>query len=150
MKGRSVTGAVILLAALGTATAVMAHGMKHNPLRHRYLRMNGIPAPYDGQHNPLKDSGAVRAAGKVLFAENCASCHGRSGNGHGKAAAGLDPRPPELKSMMRLPVTSDAYLMWTISEGGEMIGSAMPAFKDVLTETERWQVIRYMRSGFAG
>jgi mono/diheme cytochrome c family protein len=42
----------------------------------------------------------------------------------------------------------DAYSFWAISEGGEMIGSAMPAFKEVLSEEERWQVILFVANGF--
>ena len=33
------------------------------------------------------------ARGAALYAENCASCHGANGDGHGPQAAGLDPPP---------------------------------------------------------
>ncbi len=36
------------------------------------------------------------AEGAVLFAENCAICHGTSARGDGPLAQGLTPRPPDL------------------------------------------------------
>jgi mono/diheme cytochrome c family protein len=43
-------------------------------------------------------------------------------------------------------MASDNYLMWTISEGGAGLGTAMPPFKDALSENERWKIIRYLES----
>jgi hypothetical protein len=42
----------------------------------------------------------------------------------------------------------DSYLFWRISEGGAMepFNSAMPAWKDVLDEEARWNVIHYIRA----
>jgi hypothetical protein len=42
---------------------------------------------------------------------------------------------------------NDAYLFYRISEGGLLapFNSAMPAWKDVLDEQARWDVINYMR-----
>lgn len=34
--------------------------------------------------------------GRMLFAENCAICHGADGKGGGPAAEGMDPQPPDL------------------------------------------------------
>jgi mono/diheme cytochrome c family protein len=39
---------------------------------------------------------------------------------------------------------SDAYLYYRVSTG--KAGTAMPSFHGVLDETERWQVIAYLRS----
>lgn len=46
-------------------------------------------------------------------------------------------------------VNLDAYTFWAISDGGEPVGSAMPAFKEVLSDTERWQIILYIANGFS-
>lgn len=43
---------------------------------------------------------------------------------------------------------NDEYLFWTISEGGAPVGSAMPAFKEMLTEEEIWKIVVAMRAGF--
>jgi len=45
-----------------------------------------------------------------------------------------------------MPMASDGYLMWTLSESGKPIGSAMPAFDGVLTDTQRWQIVTFVRS----
>ena len=42
---------------------------------------------------------------------------------------------------------SDGALFWRVSEGGmiEPFNSLMPAWKDTLSDDERWQVITYIR-----
>ncbi|MGI9479654.1 MAG: c-type cytochrome [Hyphomicrobiaceae bacterium] len=37
--------------------------------------------------------------------------------------------------------------MSSIAEGGEKLKTDMPAYKDVLTEKERWQIIHYLHEG---
>ena len=39
--------------------------------------------------------------GAVLFAENCAICHGPAARGDGALASGLTPRPPDLTLITR-------------------------------------------------
>ena len=118
-----------------------------NPVRHRRVMMGGgVPAPYARMRNPLKPTRANIAAGRRLYAENCASCHGARGRGDGEAGKDLTPPPANLAFTMRMPIASDGFLMWTISEGGEKLGTAMPAFKDALSEKERWQIILYLRT----
>jgi mono/diheme cytochrome c family protein len=55
----------------------------------------------------------------------------------------MSPTPTDLRWLMSRPIASDSYLMWMISEGGSTQGSAMPAFTEVLSENERWKIIRY-------
>ena len=47
---------------------------------------------------------------------------------------------------MQRPIAGDGYLMWAISEGGGQLGTAMPAFRDALSETDRWKIIRFLRT----
>lgn len=103
-----------------------------------------VPAEYAGKTNPLGADAA--AAGKVVFDERCASCHGATGTGDGAAAAGLDPKPADLK--VEVPDLGDDFLFWRINEGGAMapFNSAMPAWKGILTEEQIWQVIAYLRT----
>src|SRR5215510_8955630 len=39
--------------------------------------------------NPLADNSGAAATGKILYAKNCASCHGDGGEGDGDFAASL-------------------------------------------------------------
>lgn len=43
---------------------------------------------------------------------------------------------------------TEGYIYWTVSEGGEALGTAMPGFKDALSEKERWQLILFMSNDF--
>lgn len=107
-----------------------------------------LPEEYAGLTNPLAGDQEAIAAGKEIYQQNCASCHGEEGTGHGPAAAALDPQPASLADQAMMQDLSDAYLFWRVSEGGAMepFNSAMPAWKDTLTEMERWQVVSYIRT----
>ena len=127
----------------------MGRGGMHrgNMIRHRYVMMNGLPAAYADLSNPLPADQRTIEAGRRLYEENCASCHGRSGRGDGEAGKDLDPKPADIAFVIDKPIATDGFLMWTIAEGGEKLGTAMPAFKDTLTEEQRWQIITYLRHG---
>jgi mono/diheme cytochrome c family protein len=114
--------------------------------RHRWAMMGGMPVAYRGLRNPVASSARVISEGEALYRASCAACHGDSGEGNGPAASGLYPPPANLRWLMGRPMVNDGYLMWAISEGGGGIGTAMPAFKDALSESERWKIIRYLES----
>lgn len=114
--------------------------------RHRLARVGGMPATYWGLRNPLAPVSKDIAAGQALYVAHCASCHGEQGQGDGPAADALWPRPANLRWVLGRPMASDGYLMWVIAEGGAALGSAMPAFRDVLSETERWKILLFLRS----
>lgn len=114
--------------------------------RHRWAMMGGIPVAYRGLRNPLPPDPPILSEGRSLYQANCAACHGESGLGDGPAAAGLSPPPANLQWTLARPMASDGYLMWAISEGGSGLGTPMPAFKDTLSETDRWKIIRFLRS----
>ncbi|MCC6850582.1 MAG: cytochrome c [Deltaproteobacteria bacterium] len=102
-----------------------------------------LPGELVGKRNPLVGPEAV-AAGARVFHEHCASCHGDAADGLGPAADGLVPPPADFTGGAVLVRHSDAYLYWRISAGKP--GTAMPSFHGTLGETERWQVVGYLRS----
>ena len=118
-----------------------------NVVRHRLARTQGVPAPYADMKNPLPASADVLKAGKQLYEDNCVSCHGAKGLGDGEAGKELSPKPANLAGVMNRPVATDGLLMWAIAEGGEKLKTDMPAFKEVLSEKDRWRLISYLRNG---
>lgn len=103
-----------------------------------------VPEPYSGLENPFcGDQGAI-SAGAELYATYCATCHGATGQVAEAAARALDPRPAMFADADMMAEASDQYLFWMLSEGSEE--GAMPAWKDLLSDTERWQLVNFLRS----
>jgi mono/diheme cytochrome c family protein len=78
-------------------------------VRHRFVMHSGVPAEYASKKNPLKASAENIAAGKALFMQNCAVCHGPKGAGDGEGGKALNPPPGNLVGLGRMPVASDAF-----------------------------------------
>lgn len=117
-------------------------------IRHHYYMRNGLPPNYRGKISLQSPSPKMVAEGALLYTDNCASCHGARGMGDGEAGRNLNPPPANIAHMIGMPMFNDAYLFWTISEGGTPVGSEMPEFKEVLAEDEIWKIIAAMRAGF--
>lgn len=121
-------------------------GMMHTSMiRHHYIMRHGIGSEYSSLENTLVGNEENLNAGKVLYEENCSRCHGASGYGDGPAGNDLNPRPANIANIAKMPMATDGYLFWSISEGGIPIQTAMPAFKGSLSEEEIWKIIIYLR-----
>jgi len=119
--------------------------MNMSMVRHRYVMRNGLPPEYSEKINPIGSDAKTLTSGQILFDNNCTSCHGEKGRGDGPAGKNLNPRPANIARFAKMPMASDAYLFWTISEGGVPVQSAMPPFKKGLSEQEIWEIISYLR-----
>jgi mono/diheme cytochrome c family protein len=97
-----------------------------------------------GPINPIGAQPQALATGQQLYAANCISCHGATGRGDGPAAAGLNPRPADFAQHMVPGQHTDGQIFQWISDG--FPNSAMPAWKDRLSEEEIWQLVVYLRS----
>lgn len=84
--------------------------------------------------NPFLGQPDAAAAGKLLFAENCAKCHGDD-------ALGRRNRP-SLRSE-RVRSATDGELAWILRNGDLYKG--MPSWTS-LPEQERWQIVVYLRT----
>ena len=127
---------------------MMGNGAGMSVARHHRAMMGGLPTPYASMRNPAPITIATLARGAAVYGQNCASCHGRSGHGEGEAGKGLSPPPANLAWVAQMPMSRwDAYMYWTIAEGGHSFGTAMPAFKDNLPKSDIWAVIGYIQRG---
>ena len=114
--------------------------------RHHYVMNQGIPDAYRRLGNPLFADTAGLAEGLRVYQQNCAACHGEQGRGDGSAGDTLRPRPANLQRLSCMSMmANDAYLYWTIAEGGKPVDSDMPAFKESLSSEEIWSVVLYLR-----
>jgi copper transport protein len=94
--------------------------------------------------NPVPPNPASIDDGHTLYLANCAPCHGISGKGDGPSGRTLNPAPADLTQHAVPGVHTDGQLFDWITNGYP--GSAMPAFKDQLTDKQRWNLVNFMRT----
>lgn len=89
--------------------------------------------------------------GRVIYRSACASCHGVSGDGLGPAARHMNPAPRDFtsgvfkfRSTASGALPTDQDLFRTISDG--VPGTWMPAWEKLLSERERWAVVKYTKT----
>jgi len=92
------------------------------------------------QHLPGKDFVADKQQGKVIFAENCARCHGANGKG-------TQQGPPLVDKIYRPGHHADLVFHWAVKDGVKQhhwdFGD-MPALPNVSPE-EVGHIISYIR-----
>jgi mono/diheme cytochrome c family protein len=100
---------------------------------------------------PGTDLPKTTPVGQRVFIERCAVCHGPDGRGNGPAAPSLIPHPRNFtKGEFKYKSTPvgqpplDADLIRTVSYG--LHASAMPYFKDLLSEEEISEVVKYVKN----
>jgi mono/diheme cytochrome c family protein/cbb3-type cytochrome oxidase subunit 3 len=81
--------------------------------------------------------------GSLLYAENCAECHGPQGKGDGPAAASLSAMPARFTDQSWMAQRSGGELFAAVRDG---LGGDMPAYGESLSEVEIWNVVGYLRS----
>lgn len=118
----------LALALLGGCCSLIGGDRLEPNLLSRAAR-NAAPRP-----NPYSGNLAAVRAGMKLYARECASCHGKNGEGIGKA-------PP----LMRSTVVTNAppgALFWVLRNGSLHCG--MPSFAH-LPEAQRWEIIAFIQ-----
>jgi mono/diheme cytochrome c family protein len=95
--------------------------------------------------NPVAADAASLEAGKKLYADNCADCHGEEGKGDGPAApyAG-DPPPSNLADADWKHGGSDGEIFVIIRDGVE--GTGMKDFVKDMKPTDMWHVVNYVKT----
>src|SRR5215467_73529 len=100
------------------------------------------PAPSAAKKNPIASTQDSIAAGQKIYSKTCMMCHGKSGDADGPAVIELNIHPAKLSDPQLMGPESDGSLFWKITTGKK----PMPAFGKRLSETDRWNLINYVRT----
>lgn len=113
------------------------------------VTLPAYPTTFDTSPSGFAASSIVR--GKVLFAADCAACHGTNGRGNGTLAASLSLPPGDLTAP-HLLANSEGDLYWFVAHGMETSPGvfAMPAFGKTLSSDEIWSLIDFLKANNAG
>lgn len=101
-----------------------------------------VPSPYKSLQNPFGPGpGAATAeavaAGQQIAQQRCIVCHAPDFRGKQLGAV----RSADLTASAKN--RSEQFIMWAISEGGQ---GGMPAWKNGLTEEQRWQLVTLIKN----
>jgi len=99
------------------------------------------PAAEAQKKNPVAASESSLAAGRKIYSKTCAMCHGKSGDADGPAVIELNIHPAKL-SDPKVATESDGSLFWKITTGKK----PMPTYGKRLSETDRWNLVNYIRT----
>lgn len=125
---------------IGTVVVAMVLELQHSA-NAQTTKPWVAPVSANNINNPLKGNAVATKAGKKTFMQLCSICHGVSGRGDGQAGMALNPRPANFTSA-KVQSQSDGVLFWKMTNGRV----PMAAYKDILTEEQRWQLVNYIRT----
>jgi mono/diheme cytochrome c family protein len=132
---------VFTLAVFATTAADPASAQDQGPTsmehmhHHHHAVFAKVPEKVRTRPNPLATDPDAIAAGKKMFAEHCAECHGES-------AQGIRGKAPNLHKEEVQNATPGA-IFWVLSNG--IIRHGMPDWSK-LPEAQRWQIAAYIKS----
>ncbi|HET9994547.1 MAG TPA: c-type cytochrome [Candidatus Acidoferrum sp.] len=123
------------LAQQSTAPPAPAKGgkedRKENPV---YAELGKAPEKARSKHNPLEKDPEAPVAGRILFEQHCAECHGDTAQGGKK---GPDLRAAEVQN------AEPGAIFWILTNG--VVRKGMPVWSK-LPEPQRWQLVTYLKS----
>jgi mono/diheme cytochrome c family protein len=99
------------------------------------------PAPSAAKKSQIASTQESIASGQKIYSKTCAMCHGKSGDADGPAVIELNIHPAKL-SDPQLATESDGALFWKITTGKR----PMPAYGKRFSETDRWNLVNYIRT----
>ncbi len=104
---------------------------KENPV---YAELSKAPEKARAKRNPLEKDPEAPVAGRILFEQHCAECHGSAAEG-GKKGPNL--RAEEVQN------TEPGAIFWILTNG--VVRKGMPVWSK-LPEPQRWQLVTYLKS----
>lgn len=131
MSGKHLRGVGYLLAMVGVCLMglPLAMGSTTGP---DWLAK--VPAKARAMKNPLAGNAAAAKAGRAIFVQNCAMCHGQNAQGQ---ATFPSLHTAEVRNL------TDGDIQWLLTNGSLVKG--MPSWS-ALSVTQRWQLVSYIRS----
>jgi mono/diheme cytochrome c family protein len=99
-----------------------------------YSEISKAPEKARAKRNPLENDPEAVAAGRILFEQRCAECHGDNAEG-GKKGPSL--RAPEVQS------AAPGAIFWILTNG--VVRKGMPVWSK-LPEPQRWQLVTFIKS----
>jgi hypothetical protein len=97
-----------------------------------------VPDDKKGKLSTFPFNDETRKAGEKLYSINCMSCHGTPGKGN---FLKLVP-PPADPATEKIQANNDGVIFYKVTTGR----GQMPSFKSVLTTSEVWNIVSYIRS----
>jgi len=108
---------------------------EHDHLHHHHsAELARVPERARTRHNPFEADPDAVAAGRKLFEQHCAECHGVTAEGGRKA--------PNLRAE-EIRTATPGTLFWILTNG--VVRRGMPVWSK-LPEPERWQIITFVKS----
>ena len=99
------------------------------------------PAASAAKKNPIASTQESIGAGQKIYSKTCVMCHGKTGDADGPAVIELNIHPAKL-SDPKLATESDGALFWKITTGKK----PMPTYGKRFSETDRWNLVNYIRT----
>lgn len=138
-----ILGALALLTMLALAALLVPQG---NAAQGSAAEPWAAPPSDRDVKNPVPATPENVAAGKKLYEDNCAMCHGDKGAGDGITGENLVVKPADLTDAKLMKGETDGSLFWKITTGR----APMQSWKDTLSDTQRWQLVDYIRTFIKG
>ena len=139
MKRRIVIVTASILLVLPILFTSSAHETAHSKTSRHHGHWSAPPEAVK-RANPIPRDQTSIERGKNLFKTYCISCHGPGGRGDGPAAAGLNPKPPNLVKMAGHHADGD--IAWKIAKGR----GPMPGWEKIISEEDVWHLTNFIQS----
>jgi len=131
------TSLISLLCTVITALLALLQpvsGQNSSKSNATYAELAKAPEKARAKKNPLENDPEAVVAGRILFEQHCAECHGETAGG-GKKAPSL--RAPEVQN------AEPGAIFWVLTNGVSRRG--MPVWSK-LPEPQRWQIVKFLKS----
>ena len=108
---------------------------------HKAWAQDDIPLEERLRKNPLPASATHLESGEKVYRDSCAGCHGMDGKPKPQTEKSI-PAPQGDLSDFRMESIRDGEIYWVVTHG---IENFMAASEGKLSDTQRWEVVLYIR-----